>query len=208
MTTSTKAPKAPKAPKPVEPVISQIVSAYQNISTEADKSNQDGLDFISLVARLIESGKTSANGFKVSIKQAGINPLVPIKENHAEYLVHAALIIARVKGDLTVAKVLTLANRVKRSGYEVVSGDTFEELEKNVPTIKETTDAKKTDKVEDGAKVVVPTLDALVIGFVSELKKLSKGENIKTLKFDELTTSALEEMKVILGTISRNGLKK
>ena len=97
---------------------------------------------------------------------------------------------------------------MKRSGTEISSNETIEALDERTPTIKEISDSKKEDSSDETVEISVPTLDALIIGFVAELKKLSKGEKIKSLQFDALTTPVLEEMKIILGTISKNGIAK
>jgi hypothetical protein len=206
----SKMSKTPKAPKSTPANVSSvIVSAYQNITSQTLDLNSAGLDFIELVGQEISAGRITAREYRASLEQAKVNPLVAVKPAHAEIIPTACEILSKLgRENVTVAKLLSLSTRVKRSGTEISSNETIEALEKRTPTIKEISDSKKSDSSDETVTIAVPTLDALIIGFVTELKKLSKGEKIKALQFDALTTPALEEMKVILGTISKNGIAK
>jgi hypothetical protein len=205
----SKSPKAPKAPKEIAQVSSVIVTAYQNITADTLNLNEAGLDFLLLVGQEMATGRVSGREYRASLEQAKVNPLVAVKPAHAEIIPTACEILSKLgRENVTVAKLLSLSTRVKRSGTEISSNETIEALDERTPTIKEISDSKKSDSDEETVEIAVPTLDALIIGFVAELKKLSKGEKIKSLQFDALTTPALEEMKVILGTISKNGIAK
>jgi hypothetical protein len=152
-------------------------------------------------------GKVTGREFRASIEQAGVNPLVAVKPSHAEIIPTACEILANGREGVTVAKLLSVATRAKRSGTDIGNSN-LADLDENLPTIKEISDAKKSESESESVEIEIPTLDALVLGFVAELKKLSKGEKLNALKFTDISTPALEEMKVILGTIAKNTNKK
>jgi hypothetical protein len=195
MTTATTVPTA---------VNSTIVTAYQNITVQTEDLNKAGLDLILLVGREMREGRATGREYRASIEQAGVNPLVAIKSSHAEIIPTACEVIASVGFDgLTVAKVLSLATRVKRSGTALEQGESLESLDERTPSIKEISDSKKENAGDDSVTVAVPTLDALLIGFIAELKKATK-KNLATATFSDLATPALEEMKVIMTQLAKN----
>jgi hypothetical protein len=195
MTTATTAPTA---------VNSTIVTAYQNITVQTADLNQAGLDFIWLVGCEMSEGRVSGREYRASLEQAGVNPLVAVKPSHAEIIPTACEILLTVgnKG-LIVSKLLSLATRVKRSGTKVEQGDTLESLDEKTPSIKEISDAKKESSEGESVEVAIPSLDALVIGFVAELKKQTK-KNLQTATFTDLATPALEELKVLMTQLAKN----
>lgn len=201
---------AKKSAKSVEVVSvnSQIVTAYQEITVQTLDLNGAGLDFIELIGKLMKEGKLTGREFRASIEQAGVNPLVAVKASHAEVIPTACEILKNGRAGVTVAKLLSVATRAKRSGSEI-GNSKLSELDDSLPTIKEISDSKKSEsESESEVEIQIPTLDALILGFVSELKKMTKGEKIKSAKFTDISTPALEEMKVILGTIAKNTIKK
>ena len=202
------ATKSSKAAAPIA-INSQIVTAYQNITVQTLDLNGAGLDFIMLVGGTMAAGLLTGREYRASIEQAGINPLVAVKPSHAEIIPTACEILANGRDGVTVAKLLSVATRAKRSGAEI-GNSTLADLDENLPTIKEISDAKKSESESesDSVEIEIPTIDALILGFVAELKKLTKGEKIKTATFTDISTPALEEMKVILGTIAKNTAKK
>jgi hypothetical protein len=195
MTTTATAPTA---------VNSTIVSAYQNITAQTTDLNQAGLDFISLVGVEMSTGRVSGREYRASLEQAGVNPLVAVKPSHAEIIPTACEIMATIgSSGLTVAKLLSLSTRVKRSGTALNQGETLDALDERTPSIKEISDSKKENAGDDAVTVAVPTLDALLIGFIAELKKATK-KNLATATFSDLATPALEEMKVIMTQLAKN----
>ena len=186
-------------------VNSSIVTAYQDITAQTLDLNGAGLDFLVLVGKLMDSNKVSGREFRASIEQAGINPLVSVKPSHAEVIQTACIILGTVgREGVTVAKLLSLATRVKRSGVEVESGDTFESLDDKTPSIKEISDSKKETAQEgEGVTVALPALDALLLNFVSDLKKITK-KDLQGLEFGDISTPALHELKVIMGQLAQN----
>ena len=195
MTTATTAPTA---------INSTIVTAYQNISVETEDLNLAGLDFISLVGVEMATGRVSGREYRASLEQAGINPLVAVKPSHAESIPTACEIMAKIgKDGLIVSKLLSLATRVKRSGTALQQGESLESLDDRTPSIKEISDSKKENAGDESVAVAVPTLDALLIGFIAELKKATK-KNLATATFSDLATPALEEMKVIMTQLAKN----
>jgi len=195
MTTATTAPTA---------INSTIVSAYQNITAQTTDLNQAGLDFISLVGVEMGAGRVSGREYRASLEQAGVNPLVAVKPSHAEIIPTACEIMANLGSTgLTVAKLLSLSTRVKRSGTELTQGESLESLDERTPSIKEISDSKKEDTQGEGVEVAIPSLDALVIGFVAELKKQTK-KNLASATFSDLATPALEELKVIMSQLAQN----
>lgn len=190
--------------KEIAQVNSTIISAYQNITSQTLDLNSAGLDFIELVAKEINAGRVTAREYRASLEQAKVNPLVAVKPSHAEIMTVALDIMAKVgREGLIVGKLLSLANRVKRSGSEVSEGETLAELEERIPTIKEISDEKKAEAEGEIATVEIPEVDALIVGFVAALKKATKG-NLDTITFSDISTKSLEEMKVILGQMSKN----
>jgi hypothetical protein len=200
------AKKSSKVQAPIA-INSQIVTAYQNITVQTNDLNGAGLDFIMLVGELMAAQIISGREYRAAIEQVGINPLVAVKPSHAEIIPTACEILLNGREGVTVAKLLSVATRAKRSGFDV-ENSTMAELDENLPTIKEISDSKKSESESESVEIEIPTIDALILGFVSELKKLSKGKKIESLKFSEISTPALEEMKVILGTIAKNSVKK
>jgi len=196
------ATKSSKVQAPIA-INSQVVTAYQDITVQTLDLNGAGLDFIALIGQLMADGKITGREFRASIEQAGINPLVAVKPSHAEIIPTACEILANGRAGVTVAKLLSVATRAKRSGAEIGESN-LADLDENLPTIKEISDAKKSESESESVEVAVPSIDALVIGFVAELKKLTKGEKIKTATFTDISTPALAELKVILGTLSQN----
>jgi hypothetical protein len=183
---------------------STIVSAYQNITAQTTDLNQAGLDFISLVGCEMSAGRVTGREYRASIEQAGVNPLVAVKPSHAEIIPTACEIMATIGSTgLTVAKLLSLSTRVKRSGTALEQGESLESLDERTPSIKEISDSKKEDAQDDAVTVAVPSLDALVIGFVAELKKQTK-KNLQTATFTDLATPALEELKVLMSQLAQN----
>jgi len=198
------AKKSSKVQAPVA-INSQIVTAYQNITVQTNDLNGAGLDFIMLVGELMAAQIISGREYRAAIEQVGINPLVAVKPSHAEIIPTACEILMNGRDGVTVAKLLSVATRAKRSGFDVELS-TLAELDENLPTIKEISDAKKaeSESESESVEVQVPSLDALVIGFVAELKKLTKGDKINTATFTDISTPALAELKVIMGTLSQN----
>ena len=198
------AKKSSKVQAPIA-INSQIVTAYQDITIQTLDLNGAGLDFIALIGKLMADGKITGREFRASIEQAGVNPLVAVKSSHAEIIPTACEILANGREGVTVAKLLSVATRAKRSGTKIGEAK-LSELDENLPTIKEISDAKKSESESESesVEVQIPSIDALVIGFVAELKKLTKGEKIKTATFTDISTPALAELKVILGTLSQN----
>lgn len=190
--------------KEISAVNSKIVSAYQNITIQTLDLNSAGLDFIELVAKEINAGRVTAREYRASLEQAKVNPLVAVKPSHAEIMVFAWNIMAKVgRTDLTVSKLLSLATRVKRSNTDVKHGESLADLEERTPTIKEISDEKKAENQDETVTVEIPEIDALIVGFVAALKKATKG-NLDTITFSDISTKSLEEMKVILGQMSKN----
>ena len=184
-------------------VNSSIVTAYQNITNQTLDLNGAGLDFVLLVGKLMKANKVSGREFRASIEQAGVNPLVSVKPSHAEVIPTACEILANGREGVTVAKLLSLATRVKRGGIEVTAGESFESLDERTPSIKEISDSKKDAVLSDSVEVAIPALDALVIEFVANLKKATK-KDMMNLEFSDLATPALQELKVIMGQLAQN----
>lgn len=188
----------------VTAVNSTIVSAYQNITAQTTDLNKAGLDFISLVGVEMGAGRVSGREYRASLEQAGVNPLVAVKPSHAEIIPTACEIMANLGSTgLTVAKLLSLSTRVKRSDTALNQGESLESLDERTPSIKEISDSKKENAGDESVTVAVPTLDALLIGFIAELKKATK-KNLATATFSDLATPALEEMKVIMTQLAKN----
>jgi isopenicillin N synthase-like dioxygenase len=187
-------------------VNSTVVTAYQAISKDTEDLNQAGLDLIVLLDCEMSAGRLTGRELRASIEQVGINPLVAIKFSHAEIIPTAREIIAKVtdKESLIVSKVLSLATRVKRAGVELTES-TYADLDENTPTIKEIAESKKENKEEEGAavEVALPELDALLLEFVANLKKVTK-KNLQGMEFGDIATPALEELKVIMGQLAKN----
>ena len=186
-------------------VNSTVVTAYQAISAETADLNQAGLDLIVLLDCEMSAGRLSGRELRASIEQVGVNPLVAIKYTHAEIIPTAREIIAKVtdKESLIVSKVLSLATRVKRAGVEIAES-TYADLDDNTPTIKEIAESKKSDKEEESAvEIALPELDALLLEFVANLKKVTK-KNLQGMQFGDIATPALEELKVIMGQLAKN----
>ena len=198
------AKKAAKVQAPIA-INSQIVTAYQNITVQTNDLNGAGLEFIMLVGELMAAQIISGREYRAAIEQVGINPLVAVKPSHAEIIPTACEILMNGRDGVTVAKLLSVATRAKRSGSEIGESN-LADLDENLPTIKEISDAKKSESESesDAVEIEIPSIDALILGFVAELKKLTKGEKIKTATFTDISTPALEEMKVIMGALSQN----
>lgn len=187
-------------------VNSTVVTAYQAISAETADLNQAGLDLIVLLDCEMSAGRLTGRELRASIEQVGVNPLVAIKFSHAEIIPTAREIIAKVtdKENLIVSKVLSLATRVKRAGIEITEESTWADLNDNTPTIKEISDSKKENQEEEPAvEVALPELDALLLEFVANLKKVTK-KNLQGMQFGDIATPALEELKVIMGQLTKN----
>jgi hypothetical protein len=196
------AKKSSKVQAPIA-INTQIVTAYQNITVQTNDLNGAGLDFIMLVGELMAAQIISGREYRAAIEQVGINPLVAVKPSHAEIIPTACEILMNGRDGVTVAKLLSVATRAKRSGSEIGESN-LADLDENLPTIKEISDAKKSESESESVEVAVPSLDALVIGFVAELKKLTKGDKINTATFTDISTPALAELKVIMGALSQN----
>jgi hypothetical protein len=187
-------------------VVSSIVSGYQNLKSSTGDLNKLGVEFAVSCGNLINAGKASGREFRASIKQAGIVKAVSVKETHAESLYLIPALVAQLGGvDKVedVSKLLSLSTRINRNGGEIPAGNTLTELDEVTPTIKEISDKKKEDAAEDVATVEIPEIDALIVGFVAALKKATKGK-METITFGDISTKSLEEMKVILGQMSKN----
>ena len=134
----SKSPKAPKAPKEIAQVSSVIVTAYQNITADTLNLNEAGLDFLLLVGQEMATGRVSGREYRASLEQAKVNPLVAVKPAHAEIIPTACEILSKLgRENVTVAKLLSLSTRVKRSGTEISSNETIEALDERTPSIKE-----------------------------------------------------------------------
>ena len=193
--------------------VNSIVTGYVNLKTSTGDLNRLGVEFAVNCGNLILNGKATGRAFRASIKSAGIVKAVAVKESHAEALYLVPTLVTQLGGIAKIediSKLLSLAVRIYRNGGEIPTGSTMDELDESVPTIKEISDAKKSESESesDAVEIEIPTIDALILGFVAELKKLTKGEKIKTATFTDISTPALEEMKVILGTIAKNTAKK
>ena len=189
-------------------VVSSIVSGYQNLKSSTGDLNKLGVLFALDCGNLINAGKATGREFRASIKQAGIVKAVSVKETHAEYLYLVPALIAQiggVDGVDDVSKLLSLVTRIGRNGGEIPEGATIAALDEVTPTIKEISDKKKADAEgeEDTVTVEIPEVDALIVGFVAALKKATKGK-MDTITFGDISTKSLEEMKVILGQMSKN----
>jgi len=187
-------------------VVSSIVSGYQNLKTSTGDLNKLGVIFALDCGNLINAGKATGREFRASIKQAGIVKAVSVKETHAEYLHLVPALIAQiggVDGVEDVSKLLSLVTRIGRNGGEIPAGSTIAELDESTPTIKEISDKKKEDAQDEIPTVEIPEIDALIVGFVAALKKATKGK-METITFGDISTKSLEEMKVILGQMSKN----
>ena len=185
---------------------SSIVSGYQNLKKGTGDLNLKGVEFALECGVLIVNGKATGRGFRASIKQAGIVKAVSVKETHAESLYLIPALVEQLGGVNKVedvSKLLSLSTRIYRNGGEIPTGSTLADLDENTPTIKEISDKKKEDAAEDVATVEIPEVDALIVGFVAALKKATKG-NLDTITFSDISTKSLEEMKVILGQMSKN----
>ena len=189
-------------------VVSSIVTGYQNLKSSTGDLNRLGVLFALECGVLIVNGKATGRQFRASIKQAGEAKSVSVKATHAEYLYLVPELVGQV-GDVDkvedVSKLLSLVTRIGRNGGEIPEGSTIAELDEATPTIKEISDAKKeaAKDEEDVATVEIPEVDALIVGFVAALKKATKG-NLDTITFSDISTKSLEEMKVILGQMSKN----
>jgi hypothetical protein len=166
------------------------------------------VEFAVSCGNLINAGKASGREFRASIKQAGIVKAVSVKETHAESLYLIPALVAQLGGvDKVedVSKLLSLSTRINRNGGEIPAGNTLTELDEVTPTIKEISDKKKADAEgeDETVTVEIPEVDALIVGFVAALKKATKG-NLDTITFSDISTKSLEEMKVILGQMSKN----
>lgn len=193
--------------------VNSIVTGYVNLKTSTGDLNRLGVEFAVNCGNLILNGKATGRAFRASIKSAGIVKAVAVKESHAEALYLVPTMVTQLGGIAkieSVSELLSVAVRIYRNGGEIPAGSNMDEMTADLPTIKEISDAKK-EKAEsesDAVEIEIPTIDALILGFVAELKKLTKGEKIKTATFTDISTPALEEMKVILGTIAKNSVKK
>lgn len=193
--------------------VNSIVTGYVNLKTSTGDLNRLGVEFAVNCGNLILNGKATGRAFRASIKSAGIVKAVAVKESHAEALYLVPTMVTQLGGIAkieNVSELLSVAVRIYRNGGEIPAGSNMDEMTADLPTIKEISDAKK-EKAEsesDAVEIEIPTIDALILGFVAELKKLTKGEKIKTATFTDISTPALEEMKVILGTIAKNSVKK
>jgi hypothetical protein len=193
--------------------VTSIVTGYVNLKTSTGDLNRLGVEFAVNCGNLILNGKATGRAFRASIKSAGIVKAVAVKESHAEALYLVPTMVTQLGGIAkieNVSELLSVAVRIYRNGGEIPAGATMDEVTADLPTIKEISDAKKAaaESESESVEIEIPTLDALVLGFVAELKKLSKGEKLNALKFTDISTPALEEMKVILGTIAKNTNKK
>ena len=189
-------------------VVSSIVSGYQNLKSSTGDLNKLGVEFAVSCGNLINAGKASGREFRASIKQAGIVKAVSVKETHAESLYLIPALVAQLGGvDKVedVSKLLSLSTRINRNGGEIPAGNTLAELDEVTPTIKEISDKKKAEAEgeDETVTVEIPEVDALIVGFVAALKKATKG-NLDTITFSDISTKSLEEMKVILGQMSKN----
>ncbi len=193
-------------------VNASVIEMYQNLVSEVADVNVDGVNFILETARMISAGEVTAREIRASIESLGKFDIAPvIKASHAEILEVAAKII--IENDCAgaptplVSKVLSLATRVKRGGVEIKSNETFAALDERTPSVAEIAAARKEETAKDEpVEIAVPTIDALVIGFVAELKKMTKGK-LDTAAFTEASTPALEEMKVIMTALTKNRKK-
>lgn len=193
--------------------VNSIVTGYVNLKTSTGDLNRLGVEFAVNCGNLILNGKATGRAFRASIKSAGIVKAVAVKESHAEALYLVPTMVTQLGGIAqieNVSELLSVAVRIYRNGGEIPAGSNMDEITADLPTIKEISDAKK-EKAEsesESVEIEIPTIDALILGFVAELKKLTKGEKIKTAKFTDISTPALEEMKVILTNIAKNTAKK
>jgi hypothetical protein len=190
-------------------VVSSIVTGYQNLKSSTGDLNRLGVLFALECGVLIVNGKATGRQFRASIKQAGEAKSVSVKATHAEYLYLVPELVGQIGGvDKVedVSKLLSLVTRIGRNGGEIPEGSTLADLDEATPTIKEISDKKKADAAkdeEDVATIEIPEVDALIVGFVAALKKATKG-NLDTITFSDISTKSLEEMKVILGQMSKN----
>ena len=188
--------------------VTSIVTGYQNLKSSTGDLNRLGVEFALSCGQMICNGLATGREFRASIKQAGEAKSVSVKATHAEYLHLIPALIKQIGGiDKVedVSKLLSLVTRIGRNGGEIPEGSTIADLDEATPTIKEISDAKKetAKDEEDIATVEIPEVDALIVGFVAALKKATKG-NLDTITFSDISTKSLEEMKVILGQMSKN----
>lgn len=188
----------------------EIVEMYRELVNEVSDTNTAGLNFVIFSSEMIQRGEVSAREIRASIESVGKLAIAPvIKASHAEVLEVAAKIImenaSAGASDPLVSKVLSLATRVKRAGVEVKAGDTFESLDEQTPSASEIAQARKAEAgaEAEAVKVALPVLDALVVEFVANLKKATKGK-LDTATLSDVSTPALEELKVLLGTLAKN----
>ena len=188
--------------------VTSIVTGYQNLKSSTGDLNRLGVEFALSCGQMICNGLATGREFRASIKQAGVAKSVSVKETHAESLHLIPALIKQIGGmDKVddVSALLSLSTRIYRNGGEIPAGNTLKEISDETPTIKEISDAKKeaAKDEEDIATVEIPEVDALIVGFVAALKKATKG-NLDTITFSDISTKSLEEMKVILGQMSKN----
>ena len=197
------------------PVInSKIVTAYQNITAQTRNLNGAGIDFILLIGGEMAGDKVSGREVRASIEQAGVNPLVQVKSSHAEVIPTACEILEVIgRDEVTVAKLLSLATRVKRSGYELEDGMTLDFLENGegedgvgrVPTIKEITDMKKIEAgVEEEVELVPANVTFEVL--VDHVLLFMAGVSLA-----DYTTTELQKLRSLmakLNTVAKNTEKK
>lgn len=188
---------------------SEIVSMYRELVSNTEDTNTANLNFIIYSSEMIQRGEVSAREIRSSIESVGKLEISPIiKASHAEVLETAARIImensASGSHEPKADKVLSLATRVKRGGIEIKAGESFTALDERTPSASEIAQARKAETAKDeSVKVQVPAIDGLIIEFVANLKKVTKGQ-LDTATFTDVSTPALEELKVLLGTLAKN----